>query len=130
MLLGQYVAISRRTNLPTLLNANRPNHFEVGQPHQQFFHTVHLQRAHAAVDGAGEQFDDSGALLEELFSRVVGNHQLAQAYAAFVAGLVALVAAQRRGKSSRCRPCRSARSSRPAVAVIRRPRLVSTLRCV
>ena len=48
---------------------------------------------HTAADGAGEQLGYPGALLDEFFGGVVGNHQLMQADSAFVAGLVAFVAA-------------------------------------
>ncbi len=33
-----------------LLDAHRPNHFQISHAHQDFFHAVHLQGAHAAVD--------------------------------------------------------------------------------
>lgn len=77
----------------TLLDTNRPNHLQVSQAHQNLLHPIHLQRVHTAADGACKQLGHPGTLLNGFFSGVVGNHQFAQTYAAFVVGFIAFVAA-------------------------------------
>ena len=77
------------------LDADLPDHLDVGQAHHDLFHPVHLERAHAAFDRLGEQLRHPCPLLDQLLDRVIGHQQFMQADPALVAGLAALVATNR-----------------------------------
>ena len=57
-----------------LLDANLPDHLDVGQTHHDLFHSIHLQCAHAAFHRRSKNGRHAGALLNQPLD-VVGGDQ-------------------------------------------------------
>ena len=76
----------------TSLDADRSDHFDVGQAHQNLLHAVHFQCPHTTLDTDGKYFGHPRPLLYQLLNAGVGDQQLVQPDTPLVTGAVTVVA--------------------------------------
>src|SRR5262245_57492182 len=75
------------------LDADRRYCLDVGGAPEALLHSVLLERAHAVLEGLGEDVGDPRMFLDQRLHPVVGDEQLVQAEAALEPAVAALLAA-------------------------------------